>query len=409
MNKHFLFINNIRPRSTILVSLNKQLITHAAALINLEAINESITNDQLTIVLADHMVSNYQLNLKTRNQAQLLKAASYAVEEKFPGRLEDYHIVTSKGAKNRVNVRAIRQDRLTTLLEHLATFNLKPDTVVVESDLLNQTIPTLLLNEREAILCGESLEQTYEIDLAALPLISENIFTALGNSQELQIIYPVTEEMHIEALQTQAPDTLRIKKILKNDRYYETLCQNRLSTINLLQGKFINNEQKNQKKSFWQYPAWLTAASVIAYTGSLFAQNVILDKRISNQEEALANSYTEIFPGARKPRDIIDLTDKLKSKARLQKTSSNTQNTTSAISLLQNVTQAASGSDIRILGFTLDNNSTELLISGASIEVLNNFKSKLQNELSQQEKNLNMDSVTAKDEQYQAKISIRNK
>ena len=93
MKQHFLFVASQNADQVTLLSMEKNSVTTPARNISIDKVLGIQAQDHITLVLSDQLVSNYELNLTARNQQQLQKAARYAVEEKFPGRLEDYHIV----------------------------------------------------------------------------------------------------------------------------------------------------------------------------------------------------------------------------------------------------------------------------------------------------------------------------
>ena len=407
MKQHFLFVTSQNADQVTLLSMEKNSVTTPARNISINSVLGIQAQDHITLVLSDQLVSNYELNLTARNQQQLQKAARYAVEEKFPGRLEDYHIVVHKRSKQKVSVRAIQLERLENLLAHLHSNNITPNEIFVESDLLNHNVSTLLVNSTVTILCGNNLEQAYEFDTSLVPMIGQKIFTILGNSPELQIIYPTEQNLIVESLQNTAPDKLRIKKILKDSKYYESLSRNHKSGINLLHGAFDTNGKENNTSTYWRYPVGLTAAYILIFTGGLFAQNIMLGNNLDKQEINLTENYLKTFPGSTKPRNVNDLANKLRS--RLSDTSANSSAALPirATELIRFSAQASNSSPIRVMGITLDSNSAELLVAGESIERLDTFKNTMQSKIGS-ELILNMDSVSSKDEQYQGKISIRN-
>lgn len=405
MKHHFLFLESHKATQATVVTLDKKNISSPARRIALTNFDDWSESDKFYIVLADQMVSNYQLEISIRKQSQLIKAARYAIEEKIPGHLEDYHIVTQKGSRRGVSVRAIKLKRLEKLIKHLANFNIRPNFLFVESDLLNSNLTTLLFGEQQATLCGEKLDQTYEFDNSLIPVIGERIFSAVGTSQELQVIYSDNQELVVEALVNQAPENIRVKKVLKNERYYEALCQNKNSAINLLKGEFSVNGDENSEQSYWKFPFWLVVTSIAIFSGSSLAQNIILKNNTLQQEQELLSNYTNVFKNSAKPRDAVDLANKLKSKLKQANLVAQKKIPIDAIELLNFTALVSQEFPIQIIGLTIDTNSAEVLISGASVELLDNFKNKMSSEL--KNNTLTMDTVTSKDDIYQGKISIR--
>jgi type II secretory pathway component PulL len=175
----------------------------------------------------------------------------------------------------------------------------------------------------------------------------------------------------------------------------------------LLQGAFDTNDNVNNTSSYWRYPIGLTAAYILIFTGGLFAQNIMLEHNLDKQETKLTESYLKAFPGSKKPRNVNDLANKLRSRLSDNSSDFSAILPIGATELISFSAQASISSPVRVLGITLDSNSAELLVSGESIERLDIFKNTLQSNIGST-LILNMDSVSSKDEQYQGKISIRS-
>lgn len=252
MKKQFIFLSRLNSTSVYTVKTEKNTIIERYKETRLEALQNS-PQGRICVVLPDHMVSTFELNISTRNQSQLNKVARFAVEEKFPGRLEDYHIVSSKASSQSASVRAVKHSRLAEVLKLLSQYDISPDEIIVESDLLNKNISTLIFNDKEVILCGETLNQTYEFDRAVVPLITDKLITLLNDSKDLQIIHAESDDLILKSIENQMPDTVRIKKIIKNERYYESLCTTNNAKINLLQAEYKTTNQDLEKNSLWKY------------------------------------------------------------------------------------------------------------------------------------------------------------
>lgn len=404
MKKQFIFLKHLDSIDVQIVVTEKNIITERLRATRLNNIQNSSSN-LVCIVLPDHMVSSFELSINTRNQSQLNKVARYAVEEKFPSRLDDYHIVSNKSSGQRASVRAIKHSRMKDILNLLSQHNITADEVTVESDLLNKNTCTMLFNDNELTLCGDGLEQTYEFDRSVAPLITEEMFTLLKDTKDLHIIHSGNEELILESIENQAPDSIRIKKIIKDERYYESICLNKFSNINLLQSEYKATNKEIESNSFWKYPIYLAAASLLTITGGLYAQNLILSKQINKKELSLIKTYTTLFPEASKPKDVIDLSMKLRNKKNGNATLSKSELPVNTLLLLEKASAASSKLKLEFHGFNIDKNSAELLVVGSSIESLNSFKEKIQAELPNL--SINLDSVTSIEKKYQGKLRIK--
>ena len=404
MKKQFIFLSQLNSNSVASVKTEKNNIIERFKDTRLESLQSS-AQDKICVVLPDHMVSTFELNISTRNQSQLNKVARFAVEEKFPGGLEDYHIVSSKNSSQSASVRAIKHSRLAEVLELLSQHKVSPDEIIAESDLLNKNVSTLLFNHKEVILCGEALNQTYEFDRAVVPLITDKLITLLNDSKDLQIIHTEKDDLILKSIENQIPDTVRIKKIIKNERYYESLCTNHNAIINLLQAEYKTTNQNLETNSLWKYPAYLAAASLFTLTAGLYAQNIILNKNNATTENELIEKYTKLFPQVSKPRDVIDLSIKLKNK---QNSSTQTNNTVLAIDtllLLEKSSSASQSLGLEFQGLSIDENLAEILVAAENIEKLNTFKEKIEADLP--DLSVSLDSVTSIDNKYQGKLRIK--
>ena len=404
MKKQFIYLNQLNSNSVYIAKTEKNKIVERLKATSLDLIQNSPL-DRVCVVLPDHMVSTFELNLSTRNQSQLNKVARFAVEEKFPGRLDDYHIVSNKSSSTSASVRAIKHTRLAQILELLSQHNISPDEVVVESDLLNKKTCTLLFNDEEVVLCGDSLDQTYEFDRAVVPIIIDKLLTLLNDAKDLQIIHRENDNLILESIENTVLDTLRIKKITKDERYYESLCINNLAKINLLQADYKIVNQNLEKNIYWKYPIYLATASLLTLTAGLYAQNTILNSQNKQNENALIEKYTLLFPQASKPRDVIDLSIKLKNKL-----NSNPQISTSLLPintllLLEKSSIAAEEFGLEFHGLNIDKNLAEILVVAENIERLNKFKDKIEQDLPSL--SVSLDSVTSIDNKYQGKLRIK--
>ena len=404
MKKQFLFLKHLSSVDVGSVKTESNNIIERLKFTNLEAVSNSVL-DWVCVVLPDHMVSTFELNLNTRNQSQLNKVARFAVEEKFPGRLEEYHIVSNKSSNQNASVRAIRHSRLKEILELLGQYDISPDAIIAESDLLNKNVCTLLINQEEVTLCGEALDQTYEFDRSVVPLIVDKLFSILKDSKDLHIIHNENDNLILEAIENQAPDTLRIKKIIKDERYFESLCTNSFSNINLLQAEYKTTNNKLDKNSFWKYPIYLATASLLIVTGGLYAHNFVLTKQNNQKEQILIDRYTKLFPQASEARNITDLSIKLKSKQSSKVSLSQSVLPVNTLVLLEKTSAAAKDMGLQFHGFNIDKNSAELLVVGDNVEKLNMFKEKIEQELIGL--TVSMDSVTSIENKYQAKLKVK--
>lgn len=404
MNKQFIFLGQLNSTSVKTLITEKNNIVERLRTSSLEDLKISPLV-RVCVVLSDHMVSTFELNINTRNQAQLNKVARFAVEEKFPGQLEDYHIVASKSSNQKASVRAIKHTRLKQILEVLTQYNISVDEVIVESDLLNKNICTMLFSDDEVTLCGDALTQSYEFDRSVLPLITEKLFSILEDTKDLHIIHTEKENLILESIENQTPDSIRIKKIIKDERYFESLSLNKFASINLLQAEYKTANQDTESSSFWKYPIYLAAASLLTITGGLYAQNILLSKQIKQKEISTIEKYTKLFPQARKPKDVIDLSIQLRSKQKSNSTSTESTLAVNTLLLLEKSSTASNTLALEFHGFNIDKNSAELLIVGDSIEKLNKFKKNIEIELPDLQ--VSLDSVTSVENKYQGKLRIK--
>jgi len=405
MTKHFIFLDKLDSTLGRLVTVNKQEILVRARELPLDLIADKVTDGETNLILSDHLVSSYELELNAKNQSQLNKIARYAVENKFPGRLEDYHIVTQKKSSKTVSVRAILHERFKEINSYFTSNNISLNNVSTESDLLKNNSNSLIFDDHAVTLCGNQLEQTYEFDKAIAALLSEKIFSALENTDDLQIIYSEDDSILVESICNVAPENIRLKKIIKDDRYYEGLALSNSGAINLLHGEYKTTKAELEYNSFWKFPIYLGASSLLVLTGGLFAQNYVLSGQVDKFEDVLTTRYVEIFPNASKPRDAVDLSNKLKSKLKQVDTQPQSDLPIDALSLLSLSSQAANNKGVNLKALNIDKNAAEILVSGPSIEILNAFKDEI--EKLSNNRTITMDSVNSVDDKYQGKINIK--
>jgi len=404
MKKQFIFFDHLNSLDVLTVKTEKNNLIQRLTRSNLTDF-QTTEAERIYVVLPDHMISIFELNLNTRNQSQLNKVARYAVEEKFPGRLEDYHIVSLSTGNNKASIRAVNHLRFKELIDLLSEYGISADEIIVESDMLNKNVCSMIFSEQEVSLSGGTLEQAYEFDRSVVPLVIEKIFSLLDGQNDLNIIHEKNEDLIFGSIENQAPESVRIKRIIKDERFYENLCTSKFTSINLLSGDYKSNKNDLEKTSFWKYPIYLAATGLIAITSGLYAQNFILAKKNIQQEEQLINRYKELFPQASRPKDAIDLSIKLNSKKNNSSSSSLNILPINTLEFLATTSTSAQALNLEFSAFTIDKNSAELVIVGDSIEKLNTFKNNIEKELSNL--SVNMDSVISLDEKYQGKIRIK--
>ncbi|MBT8141160.1 MAG: hypothetical protein HKN88_04820 [Gammaproteobacteria bacterium] len=405
--KHYIFLTENKSNRGIYLYLRKNIIVHEPHELNIGEISSIPNDEKLCLVLSDQLVSKFNLQLKAKNQSQLLKAASFAIEEKLPERIDNYHVVIHKSSSDKVWVRAIKRIKLEQILKQLQEHNLTPDSVIVESDLFAKTTPALLFNSTEATLCGADLPQSYQFDASLVPMISQKIYGLLDAKNEIQLIYTETNQLQVEAFENQSPENIRIKKIIKNDEYYKTICRQDESAVNLLQGDFASQAVTGPDESIWKYPAWLALAGILISSGSLIAQNLIQNNRISKQEIKIKEQYAYLFPDASKPSSLIDLQNKIKIKKKQFNSQSNkTSMPIDPLTLFDLFANISKTSSMQILGINIDQNLAEILISANDVDSLNKVKSIIEKQLPDGI-SMSMDSINAKNDVYHGKIVIR--
>ena len=120
---------------------------------------------------------------------------------------------------------------------------------------------------------------------------------------------------------------------------------------------------------------------------------------------SLINTYTTLYPQASKPRNIVDLSIKLKSKKNSSSTINSKTLAVDTLLLMEKCSSVTKKLGLEFHGLSIDKNSAELLVRGNSIENLNIFKENIEKEMPNL--TINLDSVNSIDNKYQGKLRIK--
>jgi len=414
-----LFINSYTPVSAHYVELETSgevrfsreaysLSSIAQRFIDSQLSNSTSENQNVcSLILSDDLVSSYQLDLVTRNRQQLQKAASYAVEEHLPLSIDEYHIIAQRKSTNKTAVRCVPHKKLNDLLEHFSDYNLNIQSIFLESDLLAANETHLIIKEESTCLYSPHKEHTLDIDNDVLALFTDQINATVELDNEVNIISTESQETLRQGLLAALPGDVRIRNIIRNEAYIESLAKNTDSkdAINLLQGEYKANFDSKGDRHFWFYPAALAIISGLLFSGGLVAQNLYLKHKNSNKQEQLIQQYTDLYPQSRKPRDFNELGNLLRTKQAIPTTQESGPN---ALNVLASIANSSQQYTIRLVGFNYENKLCDLVVSGPNIEAINSFKDAISIDLQKLgSQNTELSAVNAKDDSYQGKFKIQ--
>jgi len=231
MQQHYIFIDSIDPYRGHVVSLDPQgQVVENRADVVLSTLNKRSelsrddTNTRVHLILSDHLVSAYELNIKAKNRQQLEKAASFAIEEMLPSELDEYHIVTEKNTLGGASVRCIPNTRILQLLENCKQLGFDTYSIVTESDLLDAKQSSLLIKHNDSCLKTPANQEVLDLDNDVLPLLGERLFSLLKDVNELDLIFSAEHKMLAETITSQASDNIRVRQIPRDQDYFSKLA-----------------------------------------------------------------------------------------------------------------------------------------------------------------------------------------
>jgi len=149
------------------------------------------------------------------------------------------------------------------------------------------------------------------------------------------------------------------------------------------------------------FPGLLALASGLLVTGGLVAQNLYLGSQVSKQEQQLIETYSELYPSGRAPRNVAEVTSRLKSKMRGSSSSQANSATISHLALLESIAATSKQNNIKLIGFTFEGDQCDLVVNGSTVQNINEYN----NNLSQRMTALGSQSVELTARHYAKSIS----
>lgn len=232
-------------------------------------------------------VSLFEVDIPTRNRAQLLRAVPFAVEEEIAGDVEDLHFAVEPGANGKSIAVAIDRAWFEQLLDRLDEVGIRPQSVVPDTLCLPWAdgSPSMLLeDDRYSVRSGAwscySLEAPYlDIELMS-PMIEEGVSWRIFDARsETSESIPLLSENVESREEIDSPLALLA-------RQYSAV-----KALNLLQGDF-------SEPSAWTdaWSKWRLAGVLVALIGTVYLGGLAVEIRQLSEERAfLKQEMTEVF------------------------------------------------------------------------------------------------------------------
>lgn len=242
---------------------------------------------EVVVLLPGVCVSLFEVDVPTRNRAQLLRAVPFALEEEIAGEVEDLHFAVEPGANGKSMAVAIDRAWFEQLIGRLGEAGIRPQAVVPDMLCLPWTegAATMLLEDgRCSVRSGAwtcyTLEAPYpDMDLMS-PMSGEGtdwrVFDARSERTEP---LPLLSDSAGPREEIDSPLALLA-------RHYFTE-----RPLSLLQGEFSEPSAWTNTWSKWRLAGGLAGLIGAVYLGGLAVEN----RQLSDERSALQQEMTEVF------------------------------------------------------------------------------------------------------------------
>ncbi len=275
----------------------------------------------IALVPSTNVLCEY-VDIPVRNQAKLLQAIPFAMEDQLAGDIDELHFAVGKRDENgRVPVAVVQRLKMEAWLEQISAVELDLVGVYADGDVLgDMPNTTILLVEADRATLRDDFGQVAAADIDALDALIEMWLHRRLNSDNdeqpppINLIVYVTPEHEAEVQST--IDRLRPKvetlevMVLPEGGLPRLAAQSVVAPgINLLHGAYA---RRSTLGAYW--PAWRMAAALLAglciiLLGAKLLEISSLNRQVARLDQAIEQAIHYTFPEVREIRDARALFD----------------------------------------------------------------------------------------------------
>jgi len=365
----------------------------------LSELKETATGKHIIAIIPGSECFSTWLDVPKKQARQLMRAIPFMMEEKLAQDIEQLHFATGRRDEEKLEINAIAHHRLKAYLKKLESFGFKTQLVYCD---------TAIFPIRQA--------RIYADIYGMMANLGDNI-CRFGKDewQDLLPIFlletkPKTEvQVHLAEADFQEP----IESLTDEEREITFSCElvrqgidhivdNLQPELNLLQGQYDNKETWGTHLKKWKLPMALAAAWVVVAFSTSFVELWQLEQQKDDYEKQVVAAYKSAFPQGN--LRIKQARKQMQGKLNELKGSGDSDQT--FLLLLQQASLGFDGQlDVKPTYMVYNKSNQELRIDldGKDIDTLTNYK----NKISSGSMSANLSSMNARDDRYNARLTLR--
>jgi general secretion pathway protein L len=346
-----------------------------------------IAEKNKVVVLLDNTELHLStLNLPVKNQAKLLRALPFAMEEMIADDIDDMHFVASKPkADGTVAAAAIKHE---TLKNIIATFNdagIYPETIIPDALCLtaNSEQWAILLQEDHANVQFDTLSGgEFDSDSLSLLLSAKLQQDDQPNPEKIILFTPEGDDSDPEnniaaTIAASLPEEIELMNISYNTHPLVVYCgqYKNAMPLNLLQGSYKPSQKGNVDWRRWRLAAALALIWITLDLGSTSVQYFELQDKNEVLSAKIEKIYKSAFPKSRK---IVNARVQMEQKLKELKSGGSGSAGGSIVELLSNTASALSDADkLTLQAVNYRNNKLDLELTGTNLQAIEDLNKSL--------------------------------
>lgn len=240
-----------------------------------------------------------EVELPTRNKAQMLKAVPYVLEDELAEPVDDLHFAVRSERGQKTLAAVVRRDWMERLLAQLRAEGIEPQGVVPETLCLPRGDQewTLLIEDRGAVL-RTGLSSGFAID----PDNLDAMLDAALADQDVDALSLIFIDRRAGETRPAPSLDVEVREHEGRESVLELLVSGyrERRPVNLLQGDFAVASNTGALWRRWRLAGALTLALAAVHLGTLALENQRYSRDIADLKQAMSTLYTETFPDSAK-------------------------------------------------------------------------------------------------------------
>jgi len=289
---------------------------------DLRAVAEAATDKRIIALVPGTNVLRAFVDIPVRNQAKLLQAIPFAMEDQLAGNIEELHFASGKRDENgRIPVAVVERLKMEAWLEQISAVGLDLAGVYTDSDALgDMPNTTILLVEDQRVTIRDATGHVAATDIGSIDALIDvwlNDYKRTDNDElppPINLLAYVTPEC--EATLQPVIDRLRPKVetleiMLLPDGGLPRMAAQSIGAagINLLQGAYAPRSSFGAYWPVWRVAAALLVGLSVTLLGARLLEISSLNRQAARLDESIEQAIHYTFPEVREIRDARALFD----------------------------------------------------------------------------------------------------